>query len=146
MPNHPSFRRPVVFPPNDNRNSPDSNRSLGARWGSPLLFQEGFVAVPAAFLRLYTRLDLSNGQFVFILQLMSFKWNESAPFPSYKTLAQRMGITTEMARQHAKHLEEKGLLRRVKRNGQSNAFDLQPLTTALQSLFAANPRAGKKVA
>lgn len=136
-----SFRRRGVFPAQENRNSnPSPNRTLAARWGSELLFEEGFVAVPAAFLRCYTQANLSNSELVFVLQLMSFKWNENAPFPSYKTVAQRMGITTEMARRHAKSLEEKGLLKRVKRTGQSNAFDLRPLTCALESLLAEKPR------
>lgn len=108
------------------------NRSLAARWGSDQLFEEGFLGVPAAFLKSYTRLGITSSQAMFILQLMSFKWTESAPFPSYKTLSERMGITTEMARKHAKGLEEKGLLARVRRHGQSNAFDLKPLALALE--------------
>lgn len=110
------------------------NRSLAARWGSENLFDEGFLGVPAAFLKSYTVLGISASQAMFVLQLMSFKWTESAPFPSYKTLSQRMGITTEMARKHAKSLEEKGLLKRVKRHGQSNAFDLKPLALALEQV------------
>lgn len=138
-----SFRSPGAFPPRENQNS---NRSLAARWGSDRLFDEGFVALPATLLRLYARLDLSNSELVFILQLMSFKWDENAPFPSYNTLAQRMGITPEMARRHAKSLEHKGLLRRVKRTGRSNAFDLQPLSAALESFLNENPKNGKAAA
>ena len=122
------------------------NRSLAARWGSQQLFEEGFVGVPSGFLRCYTQLKLSNSEAMFILQLMAFKWNENAPFPSYKTLAERMGITTEMARRHAKSLEEKGLLIRVKRTGQSNAFDLRPLSSALEQLLVRLPRKMKVAA
>jgi hypothetical protein len=146
MPDYNSPRRPGAFRARENPNSTDSNRSLAARWGSNLLFKEGYVAVPAPLLRLYTRLNLSNSEFVFILELMLFKWGEQAPFPSYKTVAQRMGITIEMARKHAKSLEEKGLLKRVKRTGQSNAFDLQPLTTMLESLLAEKPVVGREAA
>jgi DNA-binding MarR family transcriptional regulator len=66
---------------------------------------------------------------------MVFKWNEQAPFPSYHTLAQRMGITTEMTRRHAKSLESKGMLKRLRRTGQSNVFDLLPLTNTLKALL-----------
>ena len=123
------FRARSGFPAKENSPS----RSFAARWGSTTLFDEGFVGVPAAFLRYYTRLALSHGEAMFVLQLMSFKWNENAPFPSYKTLSQRMDITPEMARRHAKSLETKKLLTRVKRTGQSNAFDLRPLTQALEA-------------
>ena len=143
---HQPFRRPGIPAREDQNSASIPNRSLAARWGSQLIFDEGYVAVPAAFLRNYTRLELSNSELVFILQLMSFKWNENAPFPSYKTVAQRMGITTEMARRHAKSLEEKGLLKRVKRTGQSNAFDLRPLTAALESFTAEKPRVAKVAA
>lgn len=91
--------------------------------------------MPAAFLRYYIRLGLSSQEAMFILQLMSFKWTEKAPFPSYKTLAERMNVSVEMARRYAKQLEEKKLLQRVKRTGQSNAFDLRPLTQALEGML-----------
>src|SRR5579872_6120930 len=84
--------RRMGFPPDGNT---VSGRSIAVRWGSSRLFDEGFLGVPAAFLKYYTLLELTAGEAMFVLQLMSFKWNEQAPFPSYKTLAQRMGITTE---------------------------------------------------
>ena len=138
-----TFRNRVGFVPDD-RVTP--TRNLASRWGSSQLFEEGFVGVPTAFLRHYTKLNLSNSEAMFVLQLMAFKWNENAPFPSCKTLAARMGITTEMARRHAKSLEGKSLLIRVKRTGQSNAFDLRPLSSALEQVLAANPRPVKTAA
>ena len=127
------FRRRIGFPPVAAEGP--SNRSLAIRWGSQHLFEDGFVGVPAAFLKYYALLNISSGEAMFVLHLMSFKWNEKAPFPSYKTLAQRMGITSEMARRHAKSLEEKQFLRRMKRTGRSNEFDLMPLTAALEQVL-----------
>src|SRR6266478_5269570 len=123
MAHYQSFRRRGSVPAGEPNSGSTPDRSLAARWGSAHVFSEGFLAVPATLLRHYNKLNLSNSELVFILQLMSFKWNETAPYPSYGTLAVRMGITTEMARRHAKSLEEKGLLKRVTRTGQSNAFD-----------------------
>jgi hypothetical protein len=113
------------------------NRSLAVRWGSNDLFTQGFVGVPLQFLKSYVQLGLTNGEAMFIIHLMSFKWSEQAPFPCYKTLATRMGITSEMARRHAKSLEAKALLHRVKRIGRSNAFDLTALTQRLQAAIEA---------
>ena|ERR1035437_6386762 len=115
--------------------NPVTNYSLAVRWGSAQLFDEGFVGVPSALLTRYAKLGLSTGEFVFVLELMVFKWNEQAPFPSYNTLAQRMGITTEMTRRHAKSLESKGMLKRIRHTGQSNSFDLLPLTNTLNTLL-----------
>ena len=114
---------------------PITNHSLAVRWGSTQLFEEGFVGVPAALVTRYAKLGLSTAEFVFVLELMVFKWNEQAPFPNYSTLAKRMGITTEMTRRHAKSLESKGMLKRLRRTGQSNVFDLLPLTHTLRALL-----------
>jgi DNA-binding MarR family transcriptional regulator len=88
------------------------------------------------FLRHYATLKpygLTAGEALFVLQLMSFKWTSEAPFPSYKTLAKRMGITDKMARRYAAALEGKGYLKRTARIGNSNSFDLQALFDALSS-------------
>ena len=121
---------------------PTTNHSLAARWGSSQLFNEGFVGVPATLVTRYARLGLSTSEFVFVLQLMLFKWSDESPFPSYKVVAKRMGVTTEMARRHARSLESKGLLQRRQRIGQSNLFDLLPLTHHLQKLLKAEQTAG----
>jgi DNA-binding transcriptional regulator YhcF (GntR family) len=74
---------------------------------------------------------------MFVLQLMAFKWNQNAPFPSYSTLAKRMNITHKQVRRYAKALEDKGFLRRTARIGSSNSFDLQPLFDALAGALKA---------
>ena len=115
------------------------NRKLAVRWGGhDELFAspEGWVGVPDAFLRNYAKLPLYGGltvsEAMFVLQLMSFKWTGDAPFPSYKTLARRMGVTDKMVRRYAANLEAKGYLKRGARIGSTNTFALEPLFTALQ--------------
>lgn len=112
----------------------ESEHSFVQRWKHKKLFDKGFVAVPARFLQLYAHLKpfpLSSGEALFILHLMEFKWDANAPFPGYKTLASRMGVSDKMARRYAQSLETKKLLRRQKRVGQTNRFDLTPLFDAL---------------
>jgi len=129
------------------------NRSLARRWGNhESLLEGGWVGVPVAFLANYGNLiqygGLTAAEAMFVLQLMAFKWSEDAPFPSYTTLAKRMGITDKQARRYAKALEEKNFLKRNPRIGSSNRFDLQPLFDALaEALEAAKrPNVVKKVA
>lgn len=114
-----------------------STKALIVRWGGhEELFQSGFVGVPEAFLRHYANLkpySLTVGEAMFVLQLMTFKWTADSPFPSYKRLAQRMGLTDKMVRRYAAHLEQKRYLKRQARTGQSNSFDLTPLFTTLAS-------------
>jgi hypothetical protein len=110
-------------------------RSAAARWGDdPALFRQGFVVVPNRFLHNYASLKpepLSAGEALFVLQLMSFKWDKALPFPSYKTIARRMGITDKMARRYAQSLDRKGYLRRQYQLRATNRFDLTGLFEAL---------------
>ena len=111
-----------------------SHRAHSARWQYPELLGAGYVPVPVEFLLHYASLKpypLTSGEALFVIHLMAFKWDRDAPFPSYKRLAARMGVSDKMARRHAQSLDQKGYLRRVVRVGQTNRFNLTPLFDAL---------------
>ena len=113
--------------------------TFAKRWKYEELFQKGYVAVPALFLHYYAQLKpfpLTSGEALFVLHLMTFKWDTEEPFPGYKTLAKRMGVSDKMARRHAQSLEIKGYLKRRLRVGQTNRFDLNPLFDALLDIVA----------
>ncbi len=95
------------------------------------MFSVGFLVVPMKFLSHYTELSLSSSEAMFILQLMTFKWDASAPYPTYATIARRMGVSEKMARRYARSLELKGLLRRKFQRRAANRFDLSPLFEAV---------------
>ena len=57
-----------------------------------------------------------------MLHLMEFKWDSKEPYPAYKTLAKRMGISDKMARRRAQSLEIKGYLKRHIRTAKTNRF------------------------
>ena len=121
-------------------------RTYVDRWKHPELLQSGHLVVPSDFLRHYSRLKpngLTHGEALFVIHLMEFKWDQAAPFPSYGTLARRMGVTTKMARRYAQALEQKGCLHRVTRTGNTNLFDLTPLFDKLLEVVQANARAGR---
>jgi DNA-binding transcriptional MocR family regulator len=82
---------------------------------------------------LYSKLNppLTSGEALFIIQLMNFKWNKRAPFPSYGLLAKRMGLSDKAVRRHAAALEAKKYLYRIQRVGATNKFDLSKLFDAL---------------
>lgn len=112
----------------------ESARSFIKRWKHKNLFDRGFLVVPTLFLQHYAHLQphpLTPGEALFVLHLMEFKWDANAPFPGYKTLAGRMGVSDKMARRYAQSLESKKYLRREMRVGQTNKFDLTPLFDAL---------------
>lgn len=133
-----------------NATSPKINHALIARWGKhDVLFnaRDGWLGVPTVFLRYYDKLkpySLTTAEAMFVLQLMTYKWTEEAPFPSYTTLAKNMGVTTKMVRRYAKQLEEKGYLMRMARIGSSNKFELQPLFNALAQAVLFDPSLNPK--
>lgn len=111
-----------------------SKHAFVKRWRHPELFSKGYVPLPALFLQHYASLKpfpLTSGEALFVLHLMEFKWDEENPFPGYKTLAKRMGVTPKMVRRHAQSLEQKHYLVREIRVAQTNRFDLTPLFDAL---------------
>jgi DNA-binding IclR family transcriptional regulator len=98
------------------------------------LTKNGWTPVSDDFLRYYGELypQISTGEAMFIIQLLSYKWDEKMPRPGFKTIARRMGISDNQARTYARSLEKNGYLVRVKRVGQTNRFDLTPMFAALE--------------
>jgi len=110
-------------------------RSARARWGKHTeeLFFEGFLAVPIKFLRTYAALrpPLTHGEALFILHLMTFKWDEALPYPSYKTLSRLMGVDQKTVQRYAQSLCRKKYLFRIFQAKGTNRFDLTNLFAAL---------------
>lgn len=104
-----------------------AKHSVVERWGGyEAILAEGFVPVPRVFLRFAEKV-LTPAETLFVIQLMSWKWDASAPFPGYGAIAERMGLSVAYTRKIARSLEGKNLLRRQVRRGQTNLFDLTPL-------------------
>lgn len=114
-----------------------SHRGIVARYGGhDVLVSPGWTPISAMLLRFGGRnkpggLGLNSAELMFVLHLLSYKWDEKRPFPAYKTVATRMGITSSYARTIGRDLERKGYLLRVLRTANTNLFDLQPLFDAL---------------
>lgn len=123
---------------------------LAKRWGGHVsIFSDGFTPVPRTFLKYAAQLQpypLTPTQVVFVTELLYHKWDEKMPFPSYATIAERMGISVQYARSTARSLEKKGYLRRIKQVGRPNLFDLQPLFDAVAAKVAQEQVKPKKAA
>lgn len=114
---------------------PPPDYRVESRW-SPALTQGGFTPVSIFFLDNYHRLTpkLAYAEAMFLIHLLRFKWSDEAPFPSLTTIARQMGISAQMARHHARHLEKNSYLKRELRYGETSRYDLQPLLSALEEL------------
>jgi hypothetical protein len=123
-----------------------SDYSHVERWVRPELLKKGYLPVPALFLHYYSRLNppLNSGQAMFVFQVMSHKWDAKLPYPGYKTIAKRMGISEDMARTHARDLKTMHYLRIVPRLAKTNRFDFKPLFDALAVLIETDAEKKKK--
>jgi DNA replication protein len=109
-------------------------RQVANRW-TPRIAQVGWTPVSNYFLENYHRLNLTHSEAMVVVHLLSFKWDDAAPFPSLATLAKRMGITPPSVRTHLRNLEKKGCLMREIQVGTTNRFHLQGLFTKLETLM-----------
>jgi hypothetical protein len=102
---------------------------------TPRLAKTGHVPVVNAFLEHYSSLEphaLSTAEAMFVILLMKHKWNEEAPYPSYRRIARMMGVSDKMVRRYAANLEQKGYLVREAQQALPNRFDLRKLFAALE--------------
>lgn len=115
--------------------SPSSKiAGIAKRWTPALIQARGFTPVSNYFLESYSTLQpkISALEAMFIVHLISFKWDEEAPFPSFKKIAAHMGVSASAARSYARSLERKNYLKREARSGDTTIFLLQPLFEKLE--------------
>jgi len=110
-------------------------RDVAQRWTSKLS-DAGWTPVSDVFLKHYGEMDppITTPEAMVIIQLMVNKWDANPPYPGFKGIAKRMGITDTAVRTHVRRLERKLYLKRIPRPGNTNEFDLQPLFAALEKL------------
>jgi hypothetical protein len=87
---------------------PSKTREVSSRW-TPALSKEGWTPISDFFLDNYCKLSpaIKGPEVLLIIHLMRHKWDENAPFPAFKTLAKRMGISPAAVRSHARSLDDR---------------------------------------
>lgn len=119
--------------------TPDTKiAGITKRWTPELIRARGFTPISNYFLESYSTLRpaITMREAMFIVHLMSFKWDEKNPFPSFTKLSSQMGISLSAARAYGRSLEKKGYINRERREGATTVFDLQPLFDRLEARLA----------
>lgn len=115
------------------------------KWGEAVA-KRGFTQIPNYLLMLNQFLveeaRMTPIEQLVVFQLVGAWWKkDQLPFPSMKTLADRIGASERQVQRAVNVLEKKGFLKRVRRIRRhviaSNAYDMQPLVEIL-SIVAAN--------
>lgn len=108
-------------------------------WGKSVIAR-GFTTLPTMLFLGQARLKLQPDELNVILQIAAHRWDANQdPFLSKETIAKRMGKNARTVQRYLTQLEEKGLVRRIKRfrtgHGQAaNGFSLDGLVRKLEAL------------
>jgi DNA-binding MarR family transcriptional regulator len=121
----------------ESRDTAKMHNAVSDRW-TVALAETGWTPVVNFFIQRYADLPepITTPEAMLIIQLMLYKRDEKHPYPSFKTLGKRMGMTPTAARNHARSLQRKGYLTRIVRKGDTNKFDLRPLFKVLERHLA----------
>lgn len=119
------------------------SQKVADRW-TPRIAGAGFTPVASAFLVAYAAADflpdqkpLNSTDAMLLVQIMSFKWGQEAPYPSLRVLSERMGLDERTVRGVIQGLKERGLVARYKVPGRrSQSFDMKGLFAALEAWMA----------
>ena len=109
------------------------------KWGKRVM-DIGFCIVPSLLLRAQRRLGLNPTQLAVLMHLADYWWDvDRKPFPSKKSLGERLGLGPRQVQRHLAELEDAGLVRRIERRAAhrgkiSNEYDLSGLVDRLRDL------------
>ena len=110
-----------------------------AKWPSEV-GRKGFTAVPNALLQYYAELNLTPTEFLILVNIESYRWDANRlAYPSVETLAQRTGLNERTVTRNITSLQnEREVLTRYRRKGNSNEYSLEPLLFRLIDLIRAD--------
>lgn len=109
------------------------------KWGRAVM-RQGYSMIPSLLFKAQQRLGINPTQLAIIVQLADYWWDaDRKPYPSKKTLSERLGISPRQLQRHIAELEDAGLVRRIQRTGShrgklSNEYDLSGLVARLAKL------------
>ena len=118
---------------------PKATKASQRKWGAAVI-DLGFCVIPSLLVRAQRRLTLSPTQLAVLIQLSDYWWDAARkPYPSKKTLGERLSLGPRQVQRHIADLEEMGYVRRIQRTAAhggklSNEYDLSGLVERLKEL------------
>ncbi len=109
------------------------------KWGKEAM-DLGFCIIPSLLLKAQRRLGLNPTQLAVLMHLADFWWEaERRPYPSKKTLSERLNLGERQIQRYIAELEAAGLVQRIERTAAhrgklSNQYDLSGLVAKLKEL------------
>lgn len=118
---------------------PKGTKASEQKWGKPVM-AIGFCVVPSLLLRAQRRLNLTPTKLALLMHLADYWWAvERKPYPSKKTLGERLGLGERQVQRHIAELEEAKLVKRIERRAAhrgklTNEYDLSGLVQRLKEI------------
>lgn len=118
---------------------PDDQRTLNKKWGKATM-AANYTVVPSALIRGQARLGINANDLAVLIHLLDHWWQaEAMPWPSKKTIAERLNVTQKTVQRAMKRLEDAKLIQRNERyhttgGRTSNEYDLTPLVERLKPI------------
>lgn len=122
------------------RKQGEDQKLLDQKWGKGTM-SIGYTVLPVALLRGQARLKIGMNELAVLVHLIDHWWKpRDMPYPSKRTIADRLGTSLKTVQRAIVNLEAEGLLQRKQRfNGKthgrtSNEYDLTPLVHRLKAI------------
>lgn len=116
-----------------------TEKILNQKWGKDTM-AANYAVVPSALLRGQARLGITATELAILIHLIDHWWKpDEMPWPSKKTLAERLRVGAKTIQRAMARLEEEGLIKRESRfhntgGRASNRYDLAPLVDRLKPI------------
>ena len=126
----------------------EDERTLSRKWGKQTM-AVNYTVIPCALLRGQARLKIGVNELAVLIHLIDHWWRpEAMPWPSKKTIADRLGVSAKTVQRAVANLEAQGLLLRNERYHKtggrtSNEYDLSPLVERLKGIATDMQKAAK---
>jgi DNA-binding transcriptional regulator YhcF (GntR family) len=128
----------------------EEQKTLDQKWGKGTM-SVGYTVLPVALLRGQARLKIGANELAVLVHLIDHWWKpDDMPWPSKRTIAERLGTSPKTVQRAIVKLENEGLLKRkerysVKTKGRtSNEYDLSPLVERLKPIAADMSKAAEE--
>ncbi|MGR3436645.1 MAG: helix-turn-helix domain-containing protein [Shimia sp.] len=118
---------------------PEDKRVLNQKWGKATM-DANYTVIPSALLRGQARLGIDAMELAVLMHLLDHWWQaDKMPWPSKKTIAERLRVSEKTIQRAMVRLEEGKLIQRNPRYHKtggrtSNEYDLSPLVERLKPI------------
>ena len=131
-----------IIPIKPDQSLPEGKSTLDKKWGKATM-DANYTVIPSALIRGQARLGIDAMELAVLVHLLDHWWQaDQMPWPSKKTIGDRLKVSQKTVQRAMVRLEQGGLVLRKERYHKgtggrtSNEYDLSPLVERLKPIAA----------